>query len=66
MLSWLGRVVVLLVEGVGLDSGTTVYREGKKIPERKNKTLNTWHMCKCSQDDDMTGLKGSKTSPEHK
>ena len=37
MLAWLGKVVVLLVEGVGLDSGTTVYREGKKIPEMKIK-----------------------------
>ena len=37
MLALLGKVGVLFVEGVGLDSGTTVYRERKEIPERKIK-----------------------------
>ena len=40
MLAWLGKVVVLLVEGVGLDSGTTVYRERKNIETEISKQFH--------------------------
>ena len=55
MLAWLGKVVVLLVEGVGLDSGTTVYRERKEYRNR-NKQAIPWHLCNANKDDDMSGL----------
>ena len=40
MLAWLGKVVVLLVEGVGLDSGTTVYRERKEYRNQNKQAIH--------------------------
>ena len=58
MLAWLGRVVVLLVGVVGLNSGLTVYREGKNTERQISKQDMAFMQYK--QDDGMTSLKDLK------